>query len=86
MVFAFDDLDIRAADAHSLDFEQDIVRIFDVGDGLFFENEIADILKNIGFHLIHNSSPCFLLLSNAHVCIIAEKNISNRGDPSSAKF
>ena len=57
VVFAFDDLEVRAANADGFHLEQHVIRFHDVGDGFFLEDEVADILENISLHFIHDRSP-----------------------------
>jgi hypothetical protein len=45
VVFAFQDLDIGAADAGRSDFDQDIVGVLDVGNTPFLQHQLAHILE-----------------------------------------
>ena len=77
VVLAFDDLDVRAADADGLDLEQHIIRFLDVGDGFLFEHEVANILENIRLHFFHDyfsfQNLNDLQMEYAHVCMNFKK-------------
>jgi hypothetical protein len=57
VMFAFQDFDIRAADARRFDLDHHIVRVLYVRDTPFFQNEFSHIFEYKCFHFFHGMSP-----------------------------